>query len=423
MTHHSFDVPAIRQQFPALQQSSAQGNPYIYFDGPGGTQVPQSVITAMNHYLITANANHEGHFITSQRSDQLIDEARVALADFFNAPSPQEIIFGQNMTSLTFNLSRAMGTLWEPGDEIIVTRLDHDANIAPWIALAEQGVVIRWLDFTVEDTRLNLEQFATLLSPKTKLVAVGYASNAVGTINPIKQMTALAHQVGAWVWVDAVHYAPHGPIDVQELACDFLVCSAYKFFGPHVGVLWGRLELLEQLPAYKVRPADPQPPGKFETGTQNHEGIAGTTAAISYLAAIGEQYGDSFAKQLTPYKGRRRTLKQAMTAIMAYEQHIFTTLLTELQTIPGVTVYGITNPNEFAERCPTVAFTKAGHTPAEIAAYLGAQGIFVWDGHYYAVSVMEQLGLGQTGGAVRVGLAHYNTSAEVARLLTALRRL
>lgn len=423
MMNHPFDVTTIRQQFPALQQRSAQGNPYIYFDGPGGTQVPQTVISAMSHYLITANANHEGHFITSQLSDQLIDEARVAMADFFNAPSPQEIVFGQNMTSLTFNLSRAMGQLWQPGDEIIVTRLDHDANIAPWIALAEQGLVIRWLDFTIEDTRLNLEQFATLLNPKTKLVAVGYASNAVGTINPIKQMTALAHEVGAWVWVDAVHYAPHGPIDVQDLGCDFLVCSAYKFFGPHVGILWGRLELLEELTAYKVRPASPHPPGKFETGTQNHEGIAGITAAITYLASLGEQYGEPFADQLAHYDGRRRALKQAMTAIMAYEQATFTTLLTELQTIRGVTVYGITDPSQFAERCPTVAFTKTGHTPAEIATYLGAQSIFVWDGHYYAISVMEQLGLGQSGGAVRVGLAHYNTSAEVTRLLTSLRRL
>jgi len=417
------DVTVLRQQFPALQQRDEQGQPYIFFDGPGGTQVPQTVINAISHYLTVANANHGGPFITSQRSDQMIEEARAAIADLLNAPSSHEIVFGANMTTLTFSLSRAIGKTLQAGDEIIVTRLDHDANVSPWVALAERGVTVHFVDFDVEDCRLNLEHFASLLNEKTKLVAVGYASNAVGTINPIRQITKMAHQVGALVWVDAVHYAPHGAIDVQALNCDFLVCSVYKFFGPHVGAVWARPELLAQLPAYKVRPADNQPPYKFETGTLNHEGIAGVTAAVNYLAAIGRQYGQSFAAEFTQYDGRRRDLKQAMTAIMADERELFSYMLTQLQALPGVTVYGITNPSEFAERCPTVAFTMSGHSPAEIATYLGQRGIFVWDGHYYAVNAIDRLGLAETGGAVRGGLAHYNTVAEVDSFIQALRDL
>jgi cysteine desulfurase family protein (TIGR01976 family) len=417
------NLTELRKQFPALQQTNEQGESCVFFDGPGGTQLPQTVIEAMSDYLINNNANHDGNFITSQRSDQTIDMARQAVADFINAPSPREIVFGPNMTSLTFNLSRAMSRVLKAGDEIIVTWLDHDANIAPWMALAEQGIKIKWVDFNTEDCRLNLDQLASLITDRTKLVAVGYASNAVGTINPIRQIAEMAHQVGAWLWVDAVHYAPHGPIDVQALDCDFLVCSAYKFFGPHIGILWGRYDLLEQLPAYKVRPASDDPPGKFETGTQNHEGIAGTLAAINYLAELGQNYGSEFATELSHYQGRRRELKQAMQTIAVYERDLFTYMLTKLQTIPGIKIYGITKPDEFDERCPTLAFTRQGFSPKEIATYLGKQGIFVWDGHYYAVSVIERLGLADTGGAVRVGIAHYNTKDEVDRLVTALRAM
>jgi cysteine desulfurase family protein (TIGR01976 family) len=345
------------------------------------------------------------------------------MADFLNAASPQEIVFGTNMTTLTYNLSRSIGRILQPGAEIVVTRLDHDANISPWLALEEQGVKVKWADFDVEDCRLDLEHLTSLLTDKTKLVAVGYASNAVGTINPIRRIAALAHEVGAWLWVDAVHYAPHGPIDVQALGCDFLACSAYKFFGPHLGVLWGRLELLEALRPYQVRPANPNSPYKFETGTSNHEGIAGTLAAINYLASLGREYGSPFASELTAYSGRRRELKQALLAIMAYERPLLAYLLVELQTIPGLTIYGITNPTHLLERCPTVAFTKAGLTPRQIAAYLGEQGIFVWDGNYLALSVTDRLGLEGSGGMVRVGLVHYNTLAEVDRLLAALREL
>jgi cysteine desulfurase family protein (TIGR01976 family) len=417
------DLSSLRDLFPALQETDEHGQPYVYFDGPGGTQVPQRVIEAMADYLTRANANKGGQYATSQRSDEIISQARLALADFLNAASPQEIIFGANMTTLTYSLSRSIGHALRPGDEIVVTRLDHDANIAPWLALEEWGAEIKWADFDVEDCRLDLEHLASLLTNKTKLVAVGYASNAVGTINPIGRIAALARNVGAWLWVDAVHYAPHGPIDVQSLGCDFLVCSAYKFFGPHIGVLWGRLELLEMLQAYQVRPANPNPPYKFEPGTQNHEGIAGALAAVDYLAKIGREYGAAYAAELPQYTGRRKELKQALKCIVAYERPLFAYLLAELQSIPGVTIYGITNPEHLNERCPTIAFTKTGFTPREIAAYLGQRGIFVWDGNYYALSVTERLGVEESGGMVRVGLVHYNTRTEVERLLTALREL
>lgn len=417
------DLTPLRSQFPALQETDEQGRPYVYFDGPGGTQVPQSVIDAMTDYLIRSNANKEGRFVTSRRNDQMLDEAHVAMADFLNASSPQEIAFGANMTTLTFALSRSIGYALQPGDEVIVTWLDHDANVAPWLALEEQGVNVKWVDFDVEDCRLNLEHLASLLTSKTKLVAVGYASNAVGTINPISRIAALTRNVGAWLWVDAVHYAPHGPIDVQSLGCDFLTCSAYKFFGPHVGVLWGKFDLLEQLHAYQTRPIAHDVPDKFEWGTINQEGVAGTIGAINYLATIGREYGNNFADKLSRFEGRRRELKQAMHTIAACERSLFTYFLSELTTIPGIKIYGITNPEAFNERCPTAAFTHGGFTPAQIAAYLSEQGIFVWDGNYMAPNVTVRLGLEDSGGMVRAGLVHYNTREEVDRLLTALKEM
>jgi cysteine desulfurase family protein (TIGR01976 family) len=427
MIEKSVDLSPLRKQFPALQETDEKGRPYVYLDGPGGTQVPQTVIDAMADYFRRANANHGGHFITSHRNDEMIEQARAAMADFLNAPTPREIVFGANMTTLTFSLSRAIGRILEPDDEIVVTRLDHDANIAPWVALEERGLRIKWADFNVEDCRLNLEHLASLLTDRTRLVAVGYASNAVGTINPIDRIADLVHDVGAWLWVDAVHYAPHGPIDVQAAGCDFLVCSAYKLFGPHVGVLWARLELLERLAAYKVRPSNPNPPHKFETGTLNHEGLAGVLAAVNYLAGLGREYGPQLgmtdSTRSGHYEGRRRELKQAMNTIRAYERPLFTYMLEETQRIPGVTVYGITNPEEFGARCPTLAFTREGFTPKAIATYLGNQGIFVWDGNYYAVSVTERLGLEAFGGMVRIGLVHYNTLEEIDRSLTALREM
>lgn len=420
MLDQTIDLSPLRTQFPALQQLDENGRPYVYFDGPGGTQVPRDVIDAMANYFTNANANCGGPFITSYRSVDLINQARIAMADFLNAASEREIVFGANMTTLTFNFSRAMGRSLQAGDEIIVTRLDHDANISPWLALEEKGVIIKWTDFNVKDCRLDLDHLASLFSSKTKLIAVGYASNAVGTINPIKTIAKMAHAVGARVWVDAVHYAPHGPIDVQALDCDFLVCSAYKFFGPHVGVVWGRQELLEQLDAYKVRPATPDIPNKFETGTLNHEGLAGVVAAVDYLTQVGRDYGSRLSSELSHYEGRRRDLKQAMGIIAAYERPLFAYMLSELNKISGITVYGILNEDEFDERCPTAAFTREGHTPAAIASKLGENGIFAWHGNYYALAVTERLGVEGSGGMVRVGLAHYNTKEEVDRFLSAL---
>ncbi len=419
----SFSVPdlsSLRAQFPALQQTDAYGRPYVFFDGPGGTQVPQSVIDAMVHYMVNANANTHGLYETSRRTDQVIEEARQTMADFLNAPSPEEIVFGPNMTTLTFAVSRAIARTLRPGDEIVVTRLDHDANIAPWVALEEQGAVIRYVDFDLSDCTLDLVSLQRLVNERTRLVAVGYASNAVGTINDVRTIGEWAHAVGAWLYVDAVHYAPHGPIDVQAIDCDFLVCSAYKFFGPHIGVLWGRHEILDHLKAYKVRPAEDRPPDKFETGTKNHEGIAGAIAAVNYLAEIGVRYGAEFAIQYPHLRGRRRDLKAALRAIRAYERPLFARLMQGLQSIPRVTIYGITDAARFDQRVPTVSFRMEGYTPQEIARRLGDEGIFVWDGNYYAISVTERLGVEQSGGMVRVGIVHYNTADEVDRFLAVL---
>lgn len=422
-----FDLDKIRSEFPALGETDEQGRLYVYFDNPGGTQVPANVPQAMTDYFRTANANQDGRFETSRRNDETIRNARQRMAEFLNAPSAKEIVFGQNMTTLTYTLSRAIGRYLQPGDEILVTRLDHDANVSPWLALEEKGIVIKWIDFNPQDCRLELETIPYLISSRTKLVAVGYASNAVGTINPIREIAVMAHAVGAWLWVDAVHYAPHGPIDVQALECDFLVVSAYKFFGPHLGILYGKFELLEQLDAYKVRPADSKPPFKFETGTQNHEGLAGLIATVDYLAGLGQGYAalqDRFdLPSLDGYSGRRQALKQALTRVNAYESSLFAHLMAGMQQIHGVRIYGITDPEKASQRCPTLAFTKSGSTPGDIAAYLGNQGIFVWDGNYYAISVTEQLGLEETGGMVRVGLAHYNTKQEVDRFLAAVSSL
>ncbi len=421
MLDQTIDLSPLRSRFPSLQQIDENSRPYVYFDGPGGTQVPQVVIDAMADYFTNANANCGGPFITSYRNDDMINQARIAMADLLNAGSEREIVFGANMTTLTFNFSRAMGRSLRAGDEIIVTSLDHDANISPWLALEEMGVIIKWADFNVNDCRLDLDHLSSLFSNKTKLVAVGYASNAVGTINPIKTIAAMAHEVGARVWVDAVHYAPHRPIDVQAIDCDFLVCSAYKFFGPHVGVVWGKHKLLEQLAAYKVRPLIPDPPHKFETGTLNHEGLAGVVAAVDYLAEVGRNYGSRLSSELSHYEGRRKDLKQAMGIIAAYERPLFSYMLTELNKISGIKVYGILNEDQFDERCPTVAFTREGYAPEDIATKLGERGIFVWHGNYYAQAVTERLGVEDSGGMVRVGLAHYNTKEEVNRFLAVLK--
>jgi cysteine desulfurase family protein (TIGR01976 family) len=418
----AIDLSPVRAQFPALSLRDA-GRPPVFFDGPGGTQVPQRVIDAVSRYLACTNANHGGAFRASRESDAVLAAAHESMGDFLNARSAREIVMGPNMTSLTFQFSRSIGRDLAAGDEILITRLDHDANRAPWQALAEKGAVIREVDFNPSDCTLRMEELAGLLNPRTRLVAVGYASNCVGTINPIPEIAGMAHSAGAWLWVDAVHYAPHGPIDVQALGCDFLVCSAYKFFGPHAGVVWGREDLLEKLHAYKVRPAGNRPPDKFETGTQNHEAQAGIGAAVEYLAEIGEKFGAPFAEDFPGFQGRRRKLKQAMAAIQWYEKHLFEYFVAGLLAVPGLTFYGIQDPARFHQRTPTAAFTLAGRTPQSVAEGLSRKGIYVWAGNFYAVAVTERLGLEKTGGMVRAGLAHYNTREEVDTFLQCLKAL
>ena len=403
------DLSFKRSFFPALSQTY-DGKPIVFFDNPGGTQCPQMVIDAVSAYLMNDNANHGGAFATSVRSDAMLHDAHQAMADMLGAASADEIVFGANMTTLTFSVSRALGRELKPGDEIVITRLDHDANISPWLLLArDTGAVVRWVDIREKDCTLDMADLEAQINSKTKIVATGYASNAVGTINDVRTIVEMAHAVGALAYIDAVQYAPHGPIDVQALDCDLLVCSAYKFFGPHVGILYGKLDLLDRLSAYKVRPADDHPPYKFETGTLNHEGIAGTRAAVEYLA------------QLTDAKGtRRERAVSGMTAIKEYEKTLSAKLISGLQQIKGLKIWGITNPAQLDRRVPTVSFTLEGHSPREIAEYLGRQGIFVWDGNYYALAVMERLGLEPTGGMVRVGPVHYNTLEEIDRLLNEL---
>ncbi len=415
-------VSSLRTEFPALQQTVG-GRPLIFFDGPGGTQVHGSVVEAMSRYLTEANSNAHGAFLYSRRTDETTAAAHRALADFLNAPRPDGIVFGPNMTTITFNLSRAIGQTLAPGDEIVVTRLDHDANIAPWLALQERGVIVRYADFDPTDCTLDLAGLEAAITARTKLVAVGYASNAVGTINDVQRVAELAHAAGAWIYVDSVHYAPHGPIDVQAVDCDFLVCSTYKFFGPHLGALYGRYELLEALPAYKVRPAGDAPPDKFETGTPNFEALAGAAAAVDYLASVGRRFGGEFAEfaeEFAGFEGRRRDLKAGLVTIRAYERELCQRLVEGLQEIPGLRIYGITDPACFDQRVPTVSFTLDGLTPNQVARRLDAANIFVWDGNFYALAVTERLGLEDRGGLVRVGLAHYNTAEEVDTLLNVL---
>ncbi len=413
----SLNISEIRRHYPALALSDA-GKPRVYLDNPAGSQVPQQVIERMQAYLVQCNANSGGCFRTSVESDRVTGEAHRAMADLLNAPDETEIIFGPNMTTLTYSVSRSIGKWLQRGDQIILTRMDHDANVSPWLQLAEDiGAEIRWLSFNRQTWQYDLDELEELLNPRVKLVAVNYASNAIGTINDVKRITQMAQAAGALVFVDAVQYVPHGPTDVQELGCDFLVCSAYKFFGPHQGILWGRRELLERLPAYRVRPAGDKLPAKFESGTQSHEGQAGTLGALEYLAEIGEKMAGEFHGDFAHFSGRRRNLHAAMAAIKAYEKKLSAHLIRGLQQIPGVTVYGITDPEWLDWRVPTVSFTLAGFSPAEIARRLAGENVFVWDGHYYALEVIRHLGLAETGGMVRVGPVHYNTTAELDRLL------
>ncbi|MDA1053330.1 MAG: cysteine desulfurase-like protein [Planctomycetota bacterium] len=410
------DVDTLRQQFPALSRQH-RGKPVAYFDGPAGTQVPQQVIDAIGNYLSRCNANHGGLFATSRESDTMLDDAHRAVADLLGADDPDCVYFGPNMTTLTFALSRALAKTWKPGDEVLVTRLDHDANVTPWVLAAEDaGATVRYVEFDREDCTLDMEDFRAQLSDKTRLVAVGCASNATGSVNPVREICAAAREVGALSFLDAVHFAPHRLIDVAEFGCDFLACSAYKFFGPHMGITWGRRDLLENLTAYKVRPAPDDLPGKWMTGTQNHECIAGVLAAVEYLADLGR---DVASDQMLD---RRSALKASYQVVGEYEQTLLTKLLAGLQKIDEVKVWGITDPARFDERLPTVSITHKRLAAPEMAQRLGDAGVFVWHGNYYALQLTETLGL-EPDGMVRIGLVHYNTGEEVDRLLDALNKL
>ncbi len=407
------DVSWCREQFPALSRRIGD-RPAVYFDGPAGSQVPKCVVEAIGNYMLTMNANHGGVYPTSRESDQLLEDAHRGLADFLGADDPGEVVFGPNMTSLTFALSRAMSQTWRAGDEIILSRLDHDANVSPWVLAArDAGATVHHVQINAADCTLDMKDLAAKLSQRTRLVAVGCASNAVGTINPVREIVSMAHEVGALVYLDAVHYAPHELIDVADYDCDFLVCSAYKFFGPHVGVLWGRRRLLEEFSAYKVRPAPDEIPGRWMTGTQNHEGISGALAAVDYLAELGRSL-DAGASD------RRAALKTAYRAISAYERGLVTSLIEGLKQIPEVKIWGITDRARLAQRVPTLGVTHARLKPIELARHLAERGIFTWHGNFYALPLTDALGL-EPDGMVRIGLLHYNTAEEVERLLEAVK--
>jgi cysteine desulfurase family protein (TIGR01976 family) len=405
------DLSWVRSQFPALNQT-VNGHPAAFLDGPGGTQVPQRVVDAISDYLRRNNANTCGAYQTSRNTDAMIAGARSAMADFLGCDA-DEVVFGFNMTSLTYAMSRAIGRELEPGDEIVLTYLDHDANFSPWRALEERGVNLRVVEVNKADCTLDMTDLARKINTHTKLVAVGYASNAVGTINNVREVVRLAKSVGALSYIDAVHYAPHGPIDVHALDCDFLVCSTYKFFGPHMGVLYGKRDHLTRLHPYKVRANTNKIPNCWEWGTLNHECIAGITACVDYIADLGRRANPSA-------KNRRAAILSAYELIHQHERSLLEKLIAGLPTLPGAKIYGITDPKRFDDRCPTVAVRIDGHTPLELADKLGDRGFFTWDGNYYAINLSEQLDVEKDGGFLRIGLAHYNTPEEVDRLLAAL---
>ncbi|MBX3441508.1 MAG: cysteine desulfurase-like protein [Planctomyces sp.] len=405
-----FDPAVARDRFPALQRTD-RGGPLVYFDGAAGSQCPASVADAVRDYLLAHNANRGNVIVTSVETDERMEAAHRALADFLGVSDPGEIAFGQNMTSLTFALSRALGRTWDVGDEVLVTRLDHDANVTPWmLAARDAGAVVRHVDIHPEDCTLDLDSLRSQLTDRTRLVAVGYASNAVGTINPVREICRLARDAGALSFIDAVHYAPHGQLQAQDLGCDFLACSAYKFFGPHVGVLWGRRSQLETLDAYRLRPAPQDLPGRWMTGTQNHEGICGAAAAVEYVASLGE--GTTRVERLG---AAWRTLRE-------HEVAIGDRLLRGLRDLPAFRLWGISDSSRWDERVPTFSLTHRERTPRELATALAGRGILTWPGNHYALPLTERLGL-EPQGTLRISLLHYNTAEEVDRLLEALRTL
>jgi cysteine desulfurase family protein (TIGR01976 family) len=415
MDDMDFPIDWCRSQFPALKRTVA-GQPVAFFDGPGGSQVPQRVIDAVGHYLAYTNANRGGEYATASESDELLESAHVAMAAFLGTSHPESVVFGANMTTLTFAVSRAISRMWQAGDEIIVTRLDHDGNVTPWVLAArDAGVTVHAIDFHKSDCTLDLQDFSSKLSSRTRLVAVGCASNIAGTVNPVREICRQARAAGAHVFLDAVHSAPHSLPDITGWDCDWLACSAYKFFGPHVGVLWGRPELLSSLLPYKLRPVTESLPGRWMTGTQNFEGIAGTKAAVDYLAELGRMVGSNSASL-------RDNLVSAYRAIGDYERQLASRLLSGLASISGVKILGLTDLNRLHERTPTFSFVHERLQAIEIADQLGRSGLFVGHGNFYALQLTEAFGL-EPQGVVRVGLMHYNTVSEIDQLLASIRKL
>jgi cysteine desulfurase family protein (TIGR01976 family) len=414
-------IDLIRARFPALSPDG-DGRAPIFLDNPGGTQVPQVVVDAVSDCLIRKNANLGGLFPTSELAGAMVSEAHEAMADFVNARSSREIVFGQNMTTLTLHMSRSLGRLFSPGDEIIITRMEHDANVSPWLLMArDHGLEVKYLPFDLDSFEFDLARLDDLLSPRTRLLCFNHASNLTGTVNPVKAATAKAHAAGALVYVDSVQYAPHGVIDVQDLDCDFLVCSPYKFYGPHMGVLWGKEERLSELDPYKLRAAGDGLPDRFETGTLNHEGMAGVTAVIEHFTWIGRDLAPEADRlRHDGFTGRRLYLRTAMDFLGDLERPLTQQLIDGLRAMKGVRIHGITNPNAGHRRVPTVSLSVAGREPGPIAQALGEQGFQVWNGHNYALDPVRELGLLEKSGVLRIGLAQYNTRSEVDQVLSAL---
>lgn len=415
-----YDIERIRAEFPALALTD-NGKRRIYFDNPAGTQVPVRVTDQMVKCMIEANANLGGYFPTSENADAVMAGAREAMADLLNAPSPDDIVFGQNMTTMTLHVSRSIGQTLSSGDEIILSRMDHDANVTPWVLLARDlGLVIKWLPFNLETFEFELNELDKLITEKTRLLCIGGASNLTGTVHDIKSICAKAKASNVWTYIDAVQSVPHVSTDVQDLDCDFLACSAYKFFGPHQGMLYGRREIMQQLQPYKVRPAPEEMPGAYETGTQCHEGAAGVAAAVDYYAWIGETMAQDYFHRNAGFCGRRQFVHAAMNYLFDYEATLAQHLISGLQQLPGVRIQGISHPDAMSRRVPTVSFTVDGDSPDRIAKALACENIFVWSGHNYALEAATVLGIVDKGGAVRVGPVHYNTIEELDELLNAL---
>ncbi|MDQ6767783.1 MAG: cysteine desulfurase-like protein [Candidatus Eremiobacteraeota bacterium] len=410
-----FPIDTIRHEFPALKLTD-HGQPRVYFDNPAGTQVPLRVAEATSNCLLRHNANLGGAFLTSVEAGRIVHEAHAAVAAFIGAASGEEIIIGPSMTGLTFHLSRSIGKTIGPGDEIVVTRMDHDGNIAPWLQMADdRGATVRWLPFSADSWRIEPSALDDVLSKRTRLVALNAASNLTGSINDVASLVARIHEAGALVYLDAVQYSPHELTDVAALGCDFLTCSSYKFFGPHLGIAWGRKDLLQTLVPYKVRPMGDELPDRWETGTPQIELQAGLRAAIDYLEWLGSLVGKN--------GDRRARIRGAFAAIKGWEQMLVGQLIAGLSEIRGLTIRGISDPARLSSRVPTVSFTHAAHKPQDVAKKLAARNIFVWSGHNYALEIVRQLGIPESEGVLRIGLAHYNTPQEVDATLTALEEI